>query len=425
MPSIDLRSFVARAAALVDSSPPTDRRETRTWLVEPFLETLGWDCRADSCVTDRTVDGTRFEYVPTIDSVPALFVAVDAADESLDEARANAIRQTMAWTGVDRAIYTNGHEYLFLSGTTNVEYRALRRSELADSESTVGTFSRGTLGRRLEQHSRTHVARRLAVERSELVDSIVDRLADSTVEGEVYTDEFESAADRFVDQLVVAFAEDESESPGAGADVSIQFTESSIENDGEPSVSDDGRSTSTGNESKPRSQTDGPADAAVDGDAGSDGQSDGPDRPNSSFEFGEGTESSEHDTTEAGEHDDTEANEHDSAEDGEYVVRLFSDRGSIGAIGHSTSKGALVQTAEYLFERGLAGVEVPWSPDGTDGTVLNAEPTSADGSSMTAPVQLTNGVYLDTGGDVDDRADRIEALATRAGLRAMLTGDWE
>ncbi len=84
MSSLDLRSFVARAATLVDSSPPTTKQETRSWLVEPFLEALSWTVRADSCLTDRAVDDTRLEYVLTADSVPALFVAVESATESLD-----------------------------------------------------------------------------------------------------------------------------------------------------------------------------------------------------------------------------------------------------------------------------------------------------------------------------------------------------
>lgn len=59
---------------------------------------------------------------------------------------------------------------------------------------------------------------------------------------------------------------------------------------------------------------------------------------------------------------------------GEYVIRFFTDRGPIGVIGHLPSCGTLVEAAEYLLRRGLAGVDVPWSPDDGDGSVLNAEP---------------------------------------------------
>ncbi|QCS43089.1 hypothetical protein [Natrinema versiforme] len=438
MPSPDLRSFVARVGALVDAAPPTSRRETRTSLVEPFLETLGWGCRADSCVTDRSVDGTRLEYVPSIDSVPALFVAVETYDDSLDESRANALRKAMAWTGVDRAIYTNGREYLLLAGTTDVEYRALRLSELADSESALDNYSRETLDRRLEQHARTHVARQLAVERPQLVDSIVDRLAAATVQGDVYADEFESAADRFLDRLVVAFAEDDPNGRDTASDVSIRFSESAITDDGTP--------TTAGSDPAPRSGTNGSepdsdgsseagTDATVDPEHVAGSSTDAAAEPDTDDTTGsepndesasaardDGQTRSATDTETDAEGDDGSAT---ARTDGEYVVRFFNERGSIGAIGHSTAEGALVETAEYLFERGLSGVEVPWSPDDADDTVLNAEPTHADGSPMAASTQLSNGLYLATAGNVDELAARVEALAARAGLRAMLTGDWE
>jgi len=130
-------------------------------------------------------------------------------------------------------------------------------------------------------------------------------------------------------------------------------------------------------------------------------------------------------TTTDTETDDDKSREREGDEDGEYVVRFFNDRSSIGAIGHSTSAGALVEAADYLLERGLAGVEVPWSPDEGERTVLNVDPTRADGSPMDDPERLANGLVLETAGNVDERAARVEALAARAGLRAMLTGDWE
>ncbi len=44
---------------------------------------------------------------------------------------------------------------------------------------------------------------------------------------------------------------------------------------------------------------------------------------------------------------------------------------------------------------------------------------------MDADRQLSNGLYLETGGDVDDHSARVEALTARAGLRVLLTGDWD
>ncbi|WP_226481781.1 hypothetical protein [Natrinema amylolyticum] len=430
MPPLDLRSFVARIGALIDSSPPTSRQETRTWLVEPFLEMLGWNCRTDSYVTDRIVDGTRVEYVPTIDSVPALFVAVESYDASLEESRANALRGAMAWTGVDRAIYTNGREYLLLAGTSDVDYHALRLSELVDSESALENYAERTLARRLEHHSRDHVARRLALERPQLVDSIADRLTTAAVQGDAYADEFESAADRFLDRLVVAFAEGRPDPADAGTDVSIRFSESTVTGDAETDVDrelgsrsgsmpgsggtdatdPEPNATRVGSESAPDSNSDAAGETGTDDAAAT--ESDG--RPESAPDDGSDRPTADADPGSEG-----------GSDGGEYVVRFFNERGSIGAIGHSTAAGALVETAEYLFDRGLSGVEVPWSPDDADGTVLNAAPTHADGSPMAESTQLSNGLYLATEGELDEQATRVEALAARAGLRAMLVGDWE
>jgi len=406
MPSLDLRSFVARAATLVDSSPPTTKRETRSWLVEPFLETLGWSVRADSCLTDRVVDDTRLEYVLTVESVPALFVAVEPATESLDGARANALQSAMAWSGVDRAIYTNGHEYLLLAGSTEIEYRALEVAELEANESAIATYSRASLGQQLGRHTRTHVARQLAVERPTLSDEITDRLTDAVAQGEVYADEFESATDRFLEQLLVTFAEYELSRLGAdgdtATDVSVQFSESAI--------MDDSQSPPSGPPSSGRSGSSAPEQD--DGVAGADAQ------PETRTDATADTDAADPDHA-------TGADSTAATDDGEYVVRFFNERGSIGAVGHSSAAGALVEAAEYLLERGLAGVEVPWAPDDDGTTVLNDDPVRADGSPMDEPKPLSRGLHLETAGDIDKQAARVEALTERAGLRAMVTGDWE
>ena len=383
MSSLDLRSFVARATTLVDSSPPTTKQETRSWLVEPFLETLGWAVRGDACLTDRVVDGTPLEYVLSVESVPALFVAVEPATESLDRGRANALRTAMAWSGVDRAIYTNGRKYLLLAGSSDIEYCPLELPDLETNESAIANYSRASLGQHLGRHTRAHVARQLAVEQPSLVESITDRLADAVVGSDHYAAELEAAADNMLDQLVVTFAAEPRDSAETTADVSIRFSESA--GDDEPAADDAPEQDPAADRDEDVVRTDDSADTADKQERDEAARSD---------------------------------------EEGEYVVRFFNERGSVGAIGHSTSKGLLVEAAEYLFEHGLSGVRVPWSPTDHDTTILNAEPTHADGSPMAAPAQLSNGLFLETAGDVDARGARVEALAARAGLQAMLTGDW-
>ncbi|TYL37693.1 hypothetical protein CV102_15255 [Natronococcus pandeyae] len=386
MTDLDTRSFVTRALALVGSSPPTTARETRTWLVEPFLEALGWSLRDEGCRTDRTLEDARLEYVLAVDSIPAVLVAVEPCPDALDESRVPGLLEAMTWTGVDRAIYTNGREYLLLAGTTDAEQLACRLPSLPDHESSLQHYSRATARDRLEHGSREAVSRQLAVDRMAIRDGIVDQLTAATGT-ERYADEFEAGVERLLDQFVVSFTDEDRDAAVDREGISLEYTGPSLSTD-ELGL-DDGDRTETSTVEPRQTESDSTPDVnseLADGD-----------RPAS-----------------------------DRDDDGEYVVRFFTDRGSIGAIGHSSATQALVQATEYCLERGLAGVSVPWSPSEEDGeTVLNDEPVRADGSSMESPQQLSNGYYLETAGSVDDQADRVEALASRAGLRAMLTGDWE
>ncbi|RQG92509.1 hypothetical protein [Natrarchaeobius chitinivorans] len=405
----DFRSFVSRSRTLVDSSPPTTERETRTWLVTPFLETLGWDVHADSTLADATVEDVRLEYVLSVDSIPAVFVAVEPFDTSLEEARARELLEAMSWTGVDRTIYTNGREYFLLAGTTDVDRLACRLPSLPDHESSFAHFSRAALAGRLERHSREHVARQLALERAPIVESIAQRLTTAIGGGDAYAGEFESAAERFLDRLVVSFSGDEYDRfESDSSDVSLRFTDSSSPSGETKSVeggADQRRNVDDG-EYRPEGAEQSESVAVEHSPDELDDRPDGQSDPDTLADAnGESAE--------------------DGAEtDGEFVARFFNDRGSIGAIGHSRSDEALVHAAEYLFERGLSGIRLPWAPDG-EGTVLNDEPTRADGSPMATRRQLSNGLYLETGGDVDEHAARVEALASRAGLRVMVTGDWD
>ncbi|GAB3668774.1 hypothetical protein [Halopiger thermotolerans] len=417
----DLRSFVGRARALLESAPPTTGRETRTWLVEPFLESLGWDARADAVAVETTVEETRLDYVLGVDSVPALFVAVAPYDESLDESRARGLLEAMAWTGVDRAIYTNGREYLFLAGTRDVERLACRLPALPDHKSVIEHFSRAPLSRRLDRDSEPAVARRLAVRQETLVEAFVDRLTETA--GDMYADQFEAAAERFCEQLVVSFAETNAERfDSPSDDVSFQFTD--------PTAADSNSSSTGRRESEPSPSRERSGDRE-----GSDGALEGPPQREQSDTIGEPDDTTATQSRSASDGEATAAERRTTdaptadadRDDGEYVARFFNDRGSIGAIGHSSSQRALVGVTEYLFERGLSGVSVPWSPDDGDEepTLLNADPVRADGEPMAAPYELSNGLYLETAGDAETHAERARALASRAGLRVLLTGDWE
>ncbi|MHC3437524.1 hypothetical protein ACYJ1Y_05320 [Natrialbaceae archaeon A-gly3] len=348
----DLRAFVDRWQALGEHAPSASRQETRTWIVDPLLATLGWDIRAQPSRHDLLVGDCHLEYALFVASTPALFVAVEPYGEGLEAERADGIQAAMAETGVDRAIYTDGDTVALVAGEDHLECRLEDLPKHADA---LSHFSKAGLERRLEAHSRSVAARRLALERDSLADTITDELA--AVAGEDHCEEFRRATEEFLDRLEGALS-------GSVAD---------------------------------------PVEDGLEGDTPETGESD---------EIASTSEPSG---------GDEETNGTDG--DGEYVVRFFANRGSIGAVGHSSPEGALVEATQYLFERGLTGVRTPWPDEGP--TVLNDSPTIADGSRMDQFRKLPNGCYLNTAGDPDELASRVVAMAERAGLRAMVTGDWE
>ncbi|MCU4740082.1 hypothetical protein [Natronoglomus mannanivorans] len=451
-----LRSFVVRTQALVDPSPPATLEETRTWIVEPLLETLGWDVRSDANAceieTDRTLEfeGVTLEYVLSVDATPGIFVAVDSFTDDLSDRREHELRRAMQASGVDRSIYTNGRELVLLAGPSGQDRFQCPLASLHDAESELEHVSFRRTERRLERHSRAFAARRLAVDRAAVADSIVDDLA--ALAGESYRAELQTATERFVDDLIRGFATDSGVSgpsslerrsdrdsdrdPDDHDSVILERDPSDVpssdrtgdgdsrvgfgEEDQEPDTTLDSVASEDGSPSSSPS-TDTPSDDSSttedgDSDGGSNSTEDGlsnDSRPDTDTD----TTGTDHTTN------TTDTTGTTGTDDSEYVVRFFNDRGSVGAIGHSQPDQAMVHAAEYLLDLGLTGLELPWGPE-DDVTVLNDEPTLEDGSPMVAAEGLSNGSVLNTGGSLEKQARRVGALAEQAGLRAMLTGDW-
>lgn len=406
----DLRALEARTRAVVDVDPPSTRSETQRWIVEPLLAALGWDPR--SAATDVAIGGRRFAYVLSVSETPALVVAVQPFTEAMDAAVERALRDAMAATGIDRAIHTNGHTVRLLGGTNATDRFECPRDDLVANADALEHVSRSSVERRLATESRQRVARRVAVNRAELGERIEDEL--STVVGDEPVD-VGAATDAFLSKLIEDLL---SHGDEAQSDHSPRSTERS----GSDDATAPAQPARDHSDQPTRGRSDEPAAdrTPLNDDAEGGGGRDVEDR----IDRDSNADGSDGKDTEA---DETSKETADASEsgDGEYVVRFFGDRGSIGAIGHSSARGALVEAAEYLFQRGLSGIRLPWSPDGSDVTVVNDRPELATGEPMERYRELSNGYVVNTTGTATMQANRIRALADRAGLRAMLTGDWE
>ena len=412
MNSDDVRTFLDRTRTLVDRSPPETLSETRSLIVEPLLYCLGWDTYDRSCRTDVAIGGETIEYDCTIDGITAVFVAVEPFDDSLSERRLGRLESLMVDTGVDRTIYTDGRRVRFLAGTDPVERFTCEVLSLAEHEHILREYTSTKAKTRVAGHARELTARKLASERDGLADTITDELVD--VAGTFYESEMETVVNRFLDHLIDSFHD--------SVDVGGSR---SVDPERQPHNGSGGQMDQRTDDTDPPGET-AEFDANPDGDGsstndiGSDDRTD--DTPGKkvteekeSFDETEATATTMPADTDQSTEGTTDG---DEPADTEYVVRFFAERGSIGGISHSRSDRALVHAAEFLFERGLSGVRLPWTPEDETEVVLSNEPIEGHGT------QLSNGVYLNTGGSVERRSRRVEQLATRAGLRAMLVGDW-
>lgn len=350
-----------RTQARLEAAPPTTAGETRAVAVEPLLAALEWDPHGDGCDRDTTVAGETLEYLFSIDETPALAVAVEPYHDPLADDRWTALTEWMDGLGLAHGLYTNGRTVRLAVGNERAEYELL---ELTDEEGPLHQFTRSAVATQVRSDDHDRAAGRLAAEREALVDGVTEELTDAG--GEELAETFERTAEEFVDRLIGLLADRE---PTSGR--------------------------ASGQEDVPRER---PA------------QTD---------------EGAEPETADAEE----EASEHDpfavvpDEPEGEYVAKFFDGSTTIGGIGDSTSAFAFEHAVEFLLERGLSGLRLPWGPE-NDEVVLNREPTLGDGDPMPAARELSNGLVLNVGGSVGDRARRLEALTSRAGLRVMLTGDW-
>lgn len=382
MGSVDLERYVSRLTGILKACPPASRSKTVSWVLRPLLDELGWDHDAGrSAGPIGLLESDLVLPVGTDPPTPALLVAAEAADGALSEDRIESIETAMTSTGIDRALYANGRSFLLLAGTGEDRLR-VSAPDLPSQGSEMALYSRSVLRTHCEElDPQVRAFRRLTAFRTELIDSVVSLLEETA-----------GTAAAPEERVIAAFLDAAAETLVGSSDTAETSGPDAGFVDGPPS--EPGAATASDRSAEGSSET---PTAAQDSDD-----------PNAAGKAATSIPASV---------------PPDADPEGEYVVRVFNERGSVGAVGHSTSAGALAEATSYFFERGLSGIRVPWAP--ADGSVvINDRPVDEAGERWDAFEQLPNGRYVNTGGSVSERASRVEALADRAGLRVMLSGDW-
>jgi len=382
----DLASFVTRSRRALDRSPSMATRATELRIVVPFLRTLGWDVHSRAVVPEYEVDledGTvTVDHALCIHGTPAVFVMVVAAAEELAPEVGRRLTDAMAAADVEWGIATNGRTYAFLSREGGEPKRVgCDLAQLPENGQLLSYYSREAAVERKDERartSRTEVADELDANRSALVDEVHRAIVPDETDAGPVEGELRTASERFVDDVVGALSA--GDNPAESVDSAPSESAGDAESSGDPGERDD---------------------AAPSPDSSDDG-------------------SDEEDAT-----DEDEGGISRGSADTEYVVRFFDGRSSVGAIGHSTSDGAMAQAIEYLIEQHKldSRLDLPWG-NGDDRALLNYDPVHPDGTEMADAEQLSNGYYVDRSVDVDVSRAAVETLAEQSGLRVMFRGNW-
>ena len=368
-----LAPVVYRTRARLEAAPPATRAETRAIAVEPILAALGWDVRESSLTTDLTVGPGEVEYLFSIEHTPTLAVALESYTDPLEEARWVALREWAVSAGLEALLYTNGQRVRVVAGGEGTAGELLELVE----DGALEALRRGAIEPAGGGDIREQAAVGLAVHREEAVEAVTDELV--AAGGPELRETFERGTREFLERLVTLLAGDVV--PDTGEDV-------------EASIPDDSASSVT-----PADTREEPETSVLDESPPSVTPADSDEEPETSIP------------------DETPLSVTPADPEGEYVAKFFDGSATVGGIGDSRSVPAFVHAVEFLLERGLPGIDLPWSLEGE--VVLAREPAE-----MPAARELSNGLVLNVGGSLEDRRRRLEALAERAGLRVMLTGDW-
>ena len=379
MNGTDLREYVERSRDALGDAADLSLRNTELRLVHPFLSALGWDVHRPEVEADVSVPADRdpVDYALVVEGRPAVFVDVTACSDPLDEAGVDRLGAALSATDVDWGILTNGRSFVFLArGGSGVERVRCRLADLPDHQDVVATYSKSAAESRTTADAERATAARRLVDRRE---AVVERLTETLVAAAdgAAEDEFASAVDVFLDDLIAALDADASPSESVRASAESDASEAN----------------------------------STDGDASETGSSSGTDRSEPPRDASEG------------------ARPVTAGEDGEYVVRFFDGRTSVGAVGTGSPVGTLSSAVEYLVDQHAVdgGISLPWRPEAGDDAgkaVLNHDPVHPNGSAMAAHESLSNGYCLLATLDAGSAKVVIDELADKAGLRVMFQGDW-
>lgn len=125
-----VREYVGRSESIIEASPQMDEENTKTKLVNPLIELLGWDLYSLDVELEYTVQiatGTRkVDYALLIDDVPRVFVEAKGCDTDVSRATGQVKDYMRQELPVKWGIATNGKTIEILRKSERSEHEEIR-----------------------------------------------------------------------------------------------------------------------------------------------------------------------------------------------------------------------------------------------------------------------------------------------------------
>lgn len=213
----EVGKYLDRFQELIKNSPQMDEQNTRSRLVDPFLQdVLGWNFYSTEVELEYSIQmgssKKKVDYALLLDGAPAIFVEAKGCDTALDENHGEQLTSYMQQEWVDWGLLTNGKHFRLyrlqkeankprgeLLGDTHLEeieknfwmIRALSKESIESGDS-------DTIYENVER--RREAIETLSNHKNELSDDIRQLVVEQV--GDVVSQPSESLAKEFVDELI-------------------------------------------------------------------------------------------------------------------------------------------------------------------------------------------------------------------------------
>lgn len=120
-----LEDYVSRSRSIIDQSPQMDEQNTKTKLIQPLIDVIGWDIYSSEVELEFPVkmgrSSKKVDFAMLLNDTPVLFVEAKGLDNSISTSDKDQLASYMRQEGVNWGLLSNGEKFRILKRKKNSE----------------------------------------------------------------------------------------------------------------------------------------------------------------------------------------------------------------------------------------------------------------------------------------------------------------